>query len=321
MLTSPSGFSFAGAYYDHATAAARAALGEERFAALRAAGRALPLEDAIVLAAEVAVPDVSSDATESGRRRPGADALTARELDVLRLVAAGRTDREIAEALFVSRRTVNAHVANILAKLGVATRRDAVGAGAGAGLAPGGRGAASVYLAAIHLRKYASYRCAGRSAGACSPHPLRSDGIELSKHYRKRGTPMTTSNPRPSVSRRTALAGLGAGGLGLALAATARPAAAQDATAEAMAGHPLVGTWAVMVPGAVIPQIFGPDGSVVTAFPPNYVDPALGLAFHGPPSGSGRRPGNGAATSRCSRHAPTPTAPTSARSSTRPTRR
>ena len=45
-----------------------------------------------------------------------------------------------------------------------------------------------------------------------------------------------------SVSRRAALAGLGAGGLGLALAASPRPAAAQDA-ATAMATHPLVGTW------------------------------------------------------------------------------
>ena len=96
---------------------------------------------------------------------------------------------------------------------------------------------------------------------------------------------MTQPQSRDAVSRRTALAGLGAGGLGLALAAAARPAAAQDATAEAMAGHPLVGTWAVMVPGAVIPQIFGSDGSVVAAFPPNYVDPVLGLAFQGPALG------------------------------------
>jgi hypothetical protein len=53
---------------------------------------------------------------------------------------------------------------------------------------------------------------------------------------------MTTSNTGRAVSRRSALAGLGAGGLGLALAATVRHAAAQDAAAE-MANHPLVGTW------------------------------------------------------------------------------
>ena len=51
-----------------------------------------------------------------------------------------------------------------------------------------------------------------------------------------------TTRPTNPVSRRTALAGLGAGGLGLALAATARGVAAQNAIAE-MATHPLVGTW------------------------------------------------------------------------------
>ena len=54
---------------------------------------------------------------------------------------------------------------------------------------------------------------------------------------------MTTSNTGYAVSRRTALAGLGAGGLGLALAA--RGAAAQDATPASLAGHPLVGSWIV----------------------------------------------------------------------------
>jgi quinol monooxygenase YgiN len=54
--------------------------------------------------------------------------------------------------------------------------------------------------------------------------------------------PVTTSNFDQSVTRRTALAGLGASGLGLALAATVRHAAAQDTTAE-MAKHPMVGTW------------------------------------------------------------------------------
>lgn len=96
---------------------------------------------------------------------------------------------------------------------------------------------------------------------------------------------MTTPRIPDAISRRTAVAGLGAGGLGLALGARSARAAAQDATPGSLAGHPLVGTWAVMVPGAVVPVIFGPDGSVVAAFPPNYVDPALGLAFHGPALG------------------------------------
>ncbi|NBE99092.1 helix-turn-helix transcriptional regulator [Nonomuraea sp. KC401] len=51
--------------------------------------------------------------------------LTARELEVLREVTYGRSNREIAEALFISVKTVSVHVSNILAKLGVATRGEA----------------------------------------------------------------------------------------------------------------------------------------------------------------------------------------------------
>ena len=51
--------------------------------------------------------------------------LTPRELDVLRLLAAGRSDREIAEALFIGPRTVQTHVANLAAKLGVRGRAEA----------------------------------------------------------------------------------------------------------------------------------------------------------------------------------------------------
>ncbi len=51
--------------------------------------------------------------------------LTSREREVLALVAQGMTDREIAGALFLSTRTVNVHVGNILSKLGVVSRRHA----------------------------------------------------------------------------------------------------------------------------------------------------------------------------------------------------
>ena len=50
-------------------------------------------------------------------------ALTARELDVAMLVAEGLTNNEIAERLFISAKTVDHHVSNLLAKLGVPTRR------------------------------------------------------------------------------------------------------------------------------------------------------------------------------------------------------
>ncbi|HUG17061.1 MAG TPA: helix-turn-helix transcriptional regulator [Thermomicrobiales bacterium] len=48
--------------------------------------------------------------------------LTPREVEVLRLVAQGLTDTEVADALFVARRTVNSHLTSIYAKLGVTTR-------------------------------------------------------------------------------------------------------------------------------------------------------------------------------------------------------
>jgi DNA-binding NarL/FixJ family response regulator len=56
---------------------------------------------------------------------PGGDEISRRESEVLRLVAEGFTDREIAEALTLSRRTVESHVASLLRKLNVANRREA----------------------------------------------------------------------------------------------------------------------------------------------------------------------------------------------------
>lgn len=51
--------------------------------------------------------------------------LTPRERDVLRLVADGRSNRQIAEKLFISPKTASVHVSNILAKLGVSGRAEA----------------------------------------------------------------------------------------------------------------------------------------------------------------------------------------------------
>jgi DNA-binding CsgD family transcriptional regulator len=56
---------------------------------------------------------------------PPIEALSARELEVLRLIAAGRTNEEIARALFISPSTVSHHVSNILAKTGAANRTEA----------------------------------------------------------------------------------------------------------------------------------------------------------------------------------------------------
>jgi non-specific serine/threonine protein kinase len=108
--------------FEPARAAVRAALGEARFAAAWAAGHALPLLEILAEAEREASPAASS--ARAGR--PGTPfGLTARELEVLRLVAAGNTNREIATALFVSQRTAATHVSHILAKLGVGSRIEA----------------------------------------------------------------------------------------------------------------------------------------------------------------------------------------------------
>lgn len=62
-----------------------------------------------------------------GRREASpAEPLTARELDVVRLVAAGASNREIARDLHISEATVKTHLLHIFAKLGVADRTSAV---------------------------------------------------------------------------------------------------------------------------------------------------------------------------------------------------
>jgi DNA-binding NarL/FixJ family response regulator len=60
------------------------------------------------------------------RRHPGLDDLTAREAEVLELIAQGLTNAQLAERLFVSEKTVKTHVGKVFAKLGVTDRVQAV---------------------------------------------------------------------------------------------------------------------------------------------------------------------------------------------------
>jgi predicted ATPase/DNA-binding CsgD family transcriptional regulator len=92
---------------------ARRALGDERFAAEWARGRAMGAAEILGLARP---------------RPPGHPAgLTRREVEVLRLVAAGLTDAQVAERLVLSVRTVHSHVRSIYRKLGVSSRTAATG--------------------------------------------------------------------------------------------------------------------------------------------------------------------------------------------------
>jgi DNA-binding NarL/FixJ family response regulator len=62
------------------------------------------------------------DSLSGGATAAADHGLTSRELEVLRLVAAGRSNREIASALVISERTVARHLQNIFAKLRVRSR-------------------------------------------------------------------------------------------------------------------------------------------------------------------------------------------------------
>ncbi len=87
-------------------------------------------------AADVVVSErVIATAAPATVPREGA-ALTPRELDVLRLVAQGLGNKEIAAELDLSAHTVKYHLASVLAKLGVRSRTEAVSRGIRTGLLP-----------------------------------------------------------------------------------------------------------------------------------------------------------------------------------------
>ncbi|MEU6751689.1 response regulator transcription factor, partial [Spirillospora sp. NPDC046719] len=78
---------------------------------------------------------ISERARRAGLSGPAGGPLTARESEVVRLLARGRSNREIAEELVISPKTASVHVSNILAKLGVASRGEAAAAARDRGLA------------------------------------------------------------------------------------------------------------------------------------------------------------------------------------------
>jgi DNA-binding CsgD family transcriptional regulator len=83
---------------------------------------ATPLAEQIADLARRAGESGDNSAARTAAERLG---LTGREFEVLRLVAAGQSNREIAAALFISPKTASVHVSNILGKLGTATRTEA----------------------------------------------------------------------------------------------------------------------------------------------------------------------------------------------------
>jgi DNA-binding CsgD family transcriptional regulator len=86
----------------------------------------------LALRAGVRLTDDTPTASANARRQKrgsierGRDELTRREVEVVGLLAAGRSDGEMAAQLFISKKTVSVHVANIKAKLGAESRREVV---------------------------------------------------------------------------------------------------------------------------------------------------------------------------------------------------
>ena len=111
--------------YPRALAAARLGLGESAFAAARAAGRQLGTEQAAAEAAAV-TPGAGGQAPAPNGAAGAESRLSTREREVWRLLAAGRSNAEIAAALFISPRTATTHVTHLYAKLGVASRAQAI---------------------------------------------------------------------------------------------------------------------------------------------------------------------------------------------------
>jgi DNA-binding NarL/FixJ family response regulator len=115
-------------------AAARAALTDALAIARRLGARPM-LEwlDRIARQLRISVTDPS--AQTAGRAQPARPyGLSVREMEVLALVAAGRTNRRIAERLFISENTAGVHVSNILGKLQVASRTEAASLALRAGI-------------------------------------------------------------------------------------------------------------------------------------------------------------------------------------------
>ncbi|MFC5660679.1 helix-turn-helix transcriptional regulator [Streptomyces nogalater] len=95
-------------------------------AAVAAHLKARPLADAVARLAQRARLTLGGGKRQDPAADPAAAfGLTSRERDVLGLVAAGRTNRQIAEELFISPKTASVHVSNILGKLGVSGRGEA----------------------------------------------------------------------------------------------------------------------------------------------------------------------------------------------------
>ncbi len=114
--------------YDCGTAAIRAQLGEEIFATVRAKGQTMTPEEALAMSEQtsMSIPPAPAPPAKPAGEQPSTstypDDLTTREVEVLRLMARGWSNAQIAEQLVISPRTVNSHLTTIYRKIQVTSR-------------------------------------------------------------------------------------------------------------------------------------------------------------------------------------------------------
>jgi DNA-binding CsgD family transcriptional regulator len=112
--------------YEGAISAASSHLGEKIFAVAWAEGRTMAPEQALAAQTSVTLPQpLSTVPSSTSPVKPSPaypDGLTAREVEVLRLLAQGLTDAHIADQLVISPRTVNNHLTSIYSKIQVSSR-------------------------------------------------------------------------------------------------------------------------------------------------------------------------------------------------------
>lgn len=106
--------------HKHLVSTVRRQIGERAFTQAWAEGRRLTLEQVLSLRGHPL--ETGRSAASNGHKKASAHGLTEREREVLRLVAQGLTDTQVAEALVISPRTVNAHLRTIYGKLNIASR-------------------------------------------------------------------------------------------------------------------------------------------------------------------------------------------------------
>ena len=115
--------------YERSVTSARTQLGEQAFPATWAEGRGMTLDQVLgkqgkaALSTPASTEELAIPITKPSPTYP--DGLTAREVEVLRFIAKGLTDAQIAEQLVISPRTVNTHLTSIYGKIQVSSRSSA----------------------------------------------------------------------------------------------------------------------------------------------------------------------------------------------------